>query len=146
MYQFIDTLHEECMISPSDIAELERKYDIRVPTTLKEFYLKYNAAEISLCRFHSKDLQDEMFEIHTIYPIKYTPYENGVILEKVIWGDRMDGFIPPNLIPFAEDRGGNRYYCDENSEIVYFIPSDDIDNPVLVSENVLDFFNNIKKF
>lgn len=145
MYNFIEAMHPECMISLSDIAKVENKFGIKFPMALKNFYFKYNAAEISLCKFTSTLLQDEIFEVHVIYPIKYTPYENGAIFEKVISGDRIDGFISSNLIPFAEDRGGNRYYCDEKTDKVYFIPSDDIDNPLMICERISDFFDNLFK-
>ncbi len=146
MYKFIETSHKELAISSSDIAELEKRYTIKIPAGLKEFYLKYNAAEISLCGFRSKIPPNEMFEVHIIYPIRYTPYKNGVLLEDVLYSDRMDGFIPSNLIPFAEDRGGNRYYCDENTETVYFISSDDIDSPQFVCENPAVFLSELENF
>lgn len=144
MYEFIKALHKELLITPNDITALEKEYKISIPTPLKDFYLKYNAAEISLCMFTQKNLPNDTFEVHTIYSIKYTPFKGAIILEEVLYGDRLDGFIPPNLIPFANDRGGNRYYCDEKTENVFFIPCDDIDNPVLVCENISDFLNNLK--
>lgn len=144
MYEFIKTLHKELSITPNDIVELEKEYKIRIPATLKQFYLEYNAAEILLCAFTSKKLENETFEVHSIYPVKYSPFENGVILEEILDDDRMDGFIPTNLIPFAKDQGGNRYYCDENTENVFFIPCDDIDNPELVCETLSEFLNNLK--
>ena len=146
MYEFIQTLHPECSISQKDIMDLEEEYKISIPAALKEFYLKYNGADIFLCRFFPENSQVEMVEVHTIYPIKYTPYEKGAILERVLNSDRMDGFIPSELIPFAQDRGGNRCYCDKNSGKVYFISSDDIDNPVAVCEKISDFLDNLKKF
>ena len=144
MYEFVKTLNKELSITPNDIAALEKEYQISIPTTLKDFYLKYNAAEISLCTFIQKELPNNTFEVHTIYPIKYSPFEHGVILEEILRDDRMDGFIPSNLIPFAKDRGGNRYYCDEKTGNVFFIPCDDIDNPELVCENISNFMNNLK--
>lgn len=144
MYEFIKALHQELSITPNDITELETEYKISIPTPLKDFYLKYNAAEISLCTFTQKDLPNDTFEVHTIYSIKYAAFKGAIILEEVLYDDRMDGFIAANLIPFAEDRGGNRYYCDEKTENVFFILCDDIDNPELVCENISDFLNNLK--
>ena len=144
MYEFIETLHKELSITPNDITALEEAYKIRIPTPLKDFYLKYNAAEISLCTFTQKELPNNTFEVHTIYPIKNSSFEHGVILEEILHDDRMDGFIPANLIPFAKDQGGDRYYCDEKTGNVFFIPCDDIDNPELVCENISDFLNNLK--
>ena len=144
MYEFIETLHKELSITPNDITALEEEYKISIPTPLKDFYLKYNAAEISLCTFTQKELPNNTFEVHTIYSMKYAPFKGAIILEEVLYGDRLDGFIAANLIPFAEDRGGNRYYCDEKTGNVFFIPCDDIDNPELVCENISDFLNNLK--
>lgn len=145
MYQFIKTLHKEFSITPNDIADLEKEYHIKFPTALKEYYLKYNASEISLCTFTQKNVPNDTFEVHTIYSIKYEPFKGACILEEVLYDDRLDGFIPNNLIPFAEDRGGNRYYCDDKTENIFFIPCDDIDNPELVCESISDFFDNLKK-
>ena len=51
MYEFIETLHKELSITSNDITALEKEYKISIPTPLKDFYLKYNASEISLCTF-----------------------------------------------------------------------------------------------
>lgn len=144
MYKFIETLHKELSITPNDITNLENEYNIKIPTTLKEFYLNFNASEIYLCEFAQNNPEEKIFEVHTIYSVKYAPFKGAIILEDVLYGDRIDGFIPANLIPFAEDRGGNRYYCDENTENVFFIPCDDIDNPELVCETLSEFLNNLK--
>ena len=65
-------------------------------------------------------------------------------MEEVLSDDREDGFIPANLIPFAEDMFGNGFYCDQNTENVFFYPHEDIDNPEFVCEKISDFFDNLK--
>ena len=56
MYEFIETLHKELSITSNDITALEKEYKISIPTPLKDFYLKYNASEISLCTFTQKEM------------------------------------------------------------------------------------------
>lgn len=75
MYEFIETLHKELSITLNDITALEEEYKISIPTPLKDFYLKYNAAEISLCTFTQKELPNNTFEVHTIYSMKYAPFD-----------------------------------------------------------------------
>ena len=61
MYEFIETLHKELSITLNDITALEEEYKISIPTPLKDFYLKYNAAEISLCTFTQKETAKQYF-------------------------------------------------------------------------------------
>ena len=143
MIQLIKTVHGGCKIFENDIKDIESHFSIQIPKELKKFYLDYNGADIYLCQFTMDDPSVEPFEVHTIYPIKYCALPYGVTLEKVIEGDRLDGFLLFNLIPFAEDQGGDRYYYDNNTEEVFWIPSDDIDNPEKVCDSVAEFISKL---
>lgn len=57
--------------------------------------------------------------------------------------DRMDGFVPPNMIPFVQDQGGDSCYCDTNTGEIYIIRSDDIDHPIKLCDSFLEFLEGL---
>ena len=66
-------------------------------------------------------------------------------LEKIIEMDREDGFIPSEMIPVARNSGGDFYYWNGQSGQVYLYLCDSIDEPVLICENLDEFFSLLEK-
>lgn len=118
------------------IRELEDKYDISFPKILQEYYSKYNDAKISLIIM---DVQGYECEVAKIIPL----VGDKLCFEKIVQNDRIDGFLPNTYYPLARDRGGNCYYWDSETYNVYFVLSDDIDNPFCVAESVEEFMNKL---
>ncbi len=96
---------------------------------IKEYYLKHNGAKINLCCF---EIDEYEYEISEIIPLKY----GSCSLEKVKENDIEDGFIKESLVPIANNRGGDYYYWDKETEEVYLIYGDDIENPIFICDSI----------
>lgn len=117
----------------TEIRNLENKYKIRFPEVLRKYCLEFDGARIKLQRL---EIRGYSCEVSGIVPI----CGDGLSFEKIVENDRADGFISEDFYPLAADRGGDIYYWDAESEHVYLMLADDIENPFLVSDSVSDFF------
>lgn len=134
MFSFVVQDVAKAEVSISSINNLEKKYNISFPNSLKEYYRYYNGCKIKLCNFWVDGYE---CEVSKITPIGTT----GLTFEKIVNNDRIDGLIDPNLYPLASNRGGDQYYWNAQSGAVYLILADDIENPFRVASSVDAFFN-----
>lgn len=140
MYKFIKEQHKECKLYPNDICSLEKKFDIRLPIEMAEFYIQYNGLEIYLSKI---EINTTIFQIDSFYSIKYSFSNKLPTIDTLIEWERMDGFVNPKMIPFAKDQGGDSYYCDSVSGEIYIIQSDDIDTPIKICDTFTEFLSAI---
>ena len=140
MYKFIKKLHEECKIDSLDIQALEKKFDIKFPPEMVDFYLQYNDAEIYLSEIET---DEDTPQVDSFHPIRYKCYPYEVTVDMaMLWG-RQDGFIDPKMIEFAADPGGDPYFCDSISGEIYLIRSDDIDEPIKICDSFDEFLSRL---
>lgn len=137
-------------ITEEDINNVQRKYNFIFPDVLRKFYLSYNGASIK--EIYAEGRCSELFGIHDIYPIKYKwNYGANSLLEPVSssigqleWtielSQEYDSVKSNNLIPFANDVGGDEYYWQNGTGYVYLIRYDDIEHPIMAFDSVLLFF------
>lgn len=76
------------------------------------------------------------FEVSEILPLKYGAFT----FEDVIANDRGDEIIPANMVPIAQNRGGDIYYWNTSNENIFLYYCDDIENPIYICENVRALF------
>lgn len=133
MYKFIKNHKQEFLITEGDIKRIEKYWKIEFPEILKNFYLHYNGAKIKLCKFY---VEDFTYEISELLPLKY----GSSCFEEVIKSDRQDGIIPSNMIPIANDRGGDYYYWNLLNENIFLYYCDAIENPVYICESIEKLF------
>lgn len=69
MYKFIKVIHDGCRITKKDIQEIEKNFNIKLPSAMVDFYCHYNGAEVYLSVYTN---ETDEFEADVIYPIKYT--------------------------------------------------------------------------
>lgn len=120
-----------------EIDMIEKKYNISFPKELKMFYLENDCTTFKAFSFFVGNYECGFAKMIPII-------SEGLSFEKIVDGDRSDGFIPESYFPIARDRGGNLYYWDDHTGKVYFVLNDDIENPFLVFSKVSDFLNCIK--
>lgn len=138
MYSCIKTIKDDEKISIDDVLEIEQRFGFKMPEILRDYYLMYNGASIYNCVF---SIDGYEVEVAKLVELKY-----GVLpLEKIIEMDREDGFIPSNMIPVARDSGGDYYYWNDQSGQVYLYLSDCIEDPILICENLEEFFALLEK-
>jgi hypothetical protein len=138
MYSCIKSIKDDEKISIDDVLEIEQRFGFKMPEILREYYLMYNGASIYNCVF---SIDGYEVEVAKLVELKY-----GVLpLEKIIEMDREDGFIPSNMIPVARNSGGDYYYWNDQSGQVYLYLSDCIEDPILICENLEEFFALLEK-
>lgn len=137
MYKFIKEIKDGYTICEEECMLIEREFGFRMPKVLLEYYKRYNGARIALCRF---EVNGYDYEVSEILPLKY----GGCCLEEIVRNDREDGIIPHELIPLANNRGGDYYYWDMSTGKVYFIYCDDIENPIQISESIEAFLETME--
>lgn len=138
MYGCIKTIKDDEKISIDDVLEIEQRFGFKMPEILRDYYLMYNGASIYNCVF---SIDGYEVEVAKLVELKY-----GVLpLEKIIEMDREDGFIPSNMIPVARNSGGDYYYWNDQSGQVYLYLSDCIEDPILICENLEEFFALLEK-
>lgn len=134
MFSFVVEDAKGVGIDASEINNIEKKYGITIPKLLKEYYQNYNGCKIKCCCFLVDGYE---CEVSRITPIGTT----GLTFEKIVDNDRADGFIDPNLYPIASNRGGDQYYWNVKSGVVYLIFADDVENPFRIADSVDSFFD-----
>lgn len=132
MFKFVkhkNVKHSGC---EKTIIKLEKKYNIKFPKILKDYYINYDTEEIEHCLLLNGNLG-----VDEIVPIDG---DNWFTFEKLKDSDLEDGFIPKNMYPLALDSGGDCFYWDSETENIYFYNHEFIDNPKYIAENVKEFF------
>ena len=142
MFDFLLKDNDDPQKTEEVINNLEKKYSIVFPNILKQLYKQTITGKMSLCVF---SINESIYETAAIVPI----INEGFCFEKIADSDRSYNSLPDSFFPLAYDRGGNFYYWDCNNCKVYFSLTDDIENPVLISNSVDDFVillnNSIRK-
>lgn len=138
MYKFIREMREERQVNDEDIRKVEEDWNVRFPAVLKDYYLNYNGASIKLCTFY---VNGALHEISDMVPLRY----GELCLEKLIKDNRRDAFIPNNMIPVANNQGGDYFYWDTSSGKVFVIFWDSIDNPIPICNSLEEMFDIMNK-
>ncbi|MDE6595277.1 MAG: SMI1/KNR4 family protein [Oscillospiraceae bacterium] len=142
-------------VTNEDIDRIEKKFGIKFPDILREYYLKYNAKWIHSVEIHAPG-GDEA-EIHEILPIINTPINRWGIKNEFsvecIKDNEMNepneyGWplrIRNNFVPLALDGCGDTYYWDSNDGKVYisFCANEDengLEIPYYVCSSVEEMF------
>ena len=123
----------------SFIYNIEEKFKIKIPKTLKKYYLKYGDSEIRNCKIKINNLTVGVAEIVSLD--KNDPNS----FYQVINDGRLDGWIPDYFYPFAHNSGGDYYFWDSRNEHIYLIFNDNIENPVEICKSMKDFFKLMEK-
>ncbi|SEV82126.1 SMI1 / KNR4 family (SUKH-1) [Ruminococcaceae bacterium KH2T8] len=142
-------------ISDEDLDFIEQKYSFNFPHILRQYYLSYNGA--ALKGLYANGIANERFGLHDIYPVKYRwdySLRNKVIpvlaeVGQMEWSYEMSQDLPEvienDLVPFANDAGGNQYFWQKKTEAVYYICYDDLDPLILAFNSVEAFFESFIK-
>ncbi|EOY8403761.1 SMI1/KNR4 family protein [Enterobacter asburiae] len=127
----------EKKIGRADITKTEEKLSITLPDDFVSHYLQFNGG-ISEKSWWDGDEDFEPIEMAAFKPFAYNSQTNNAP-ESLIDGcyismvDRE--VIPKNLLPFANDWGGNFFCLDlDNYSIVYFA-TDSFDEDLTMQEN-----------
>ena len=107
-------LNSKKKISVDEIREIERVIGLSIPEDLKAFYLLHNGGRPEKCDYIKND---ECYIIHTFFEM--IPGEDssgtgfcGIYIDLVLEND----LFPDNVIPFADDPGGDFFVYSVGSK------------------------------
>jgi len=132
MYDFV--INKKCKHQENEIIikNIEKKYSIKIPDILKEYYLKYDNEPIKNCK-----VKEDMLSIVQITPINSSEeYSFEKLKEEYL----NEAGIPESIYPLAEDKGGDLYCWDSKTENVYYYFHEFIDEPNKVCNSIEEFF------
>src|SRR5262249_49033456 len=110
-------LRESEKLTPDDIRALEAKLGFTIPIEVKEHYLRHNGGIPDPNCWMMEN--GEWHCIQQFIPMKY----GRRTLDSVYLQGIEKGYLTKNLVPFANDHGGNYFCCDEAGR-VYFCAMD----------------------
>ena len=130
------------------ISRPSKKFDIKFPPEMIDFYLQYNSAEI----YPSKiEVGKDSFQVLAFCPIRYSFHPFVPSIEDAMIWNRGNNFIDPKMIQFAVNSKGkprssdfkNLYLCDSTSGEVYLTTKDDITNPIKICDSFNEFLSRL---
>lgn len=108
-------------LTKEDIKDFETELNVKIPTSMKKFYLKFNGGMPSPYCYQPQNEDMDWVEINAFFPIKERTdaFETIEVIAKDIWSKNL---MPRNLLPFAMDSGGNYYTLNlKNKKIYYYL-------------------------
>ena len=120
-----------------DITQVELDLGILIPNEVKIHYLQHNGGLPDPNTW----IIDEDFgiwhSVSTFFPMRYpSDFSTGITIESVYKQGQEKDFLLRDLVPFANDPGGNFFCFDPNGQ-VYFYSMDDWDQNLSKDENKL---------
>ena len=137
-------------VSEEDLNRIEHKYSFKFPQVLRQYYLSYNGA--ALKDLYAYGIPNERFGLHDIYPVKYKwDYSQGNKVMPVLadvgqmersyeWSKDFPEVVDNDLVLFANDAGGGQYFWQKNTDAVFYLYHEDIDDLIPAFDSVDAFF------
>ena len=132
-FKFIVSDTGEKNVTEDYIREFERKWSIKFPDILKDYYLHHNWAEISEFSFMIHNLE---FSVEFIIPLQY----GNICVEEILSFNQGNEYIPKSFMPLAEDIDGDDFYWDASNGHVYYLAMGNAENPIPICDSVEQFF------
>lgn len=116
-------------LTKEDIKDFEVALNVKIPASMKKYYLKFNGGMPSPYCFQPQDEDLDWVEIKAFFPIKKRTdaFETIEAIAKDIWSKNL---MPCNLLPFAMDSGGNYYALNLKNKKIYYYLTDEWDENV----------------
>jgi len=132
-------------VDAKEIRGIESDLGEPLPLDFVSFYEKANGGYF--IRNCWKTLDDVVYVVGQILPIKYSLSSSGMLLEDSYRTLSERRLLPEGCIPFAVDIGGN-YFCVQTTESrVYWLdhekPLSDKDSVVIISNNFKNFISGL---
>lgn len=110
-------------LTKEDIKSFETELNVKIPASMRNFYLKFNGGMPSPYCFQPQDEDLDWVEINAFFPIKEhtDAFETIEAIAKDVWSRNL---IPSNLLPFAMDSGGNYYALNLKNKKIYYYYTD----------------------
>lgn len=133
-YKFVTEDYPGYEVTPEYIEEVEKRYGLKFPEILREYYLRHNGSEMQEIRFEKFGIE---FCVIFLYDLKY----GKMPLEKVMGYNARNDEIPSTFIPLAQDEDTDDFYWDSSTGKVYFLSLSNVEHPKEICESVDEFIN-----
>lgn len=145
----------EKSITDQEIKTIEGNLNLTFPEDFKRHYLRWNGGVPSKPMFENENIDYDYIEISDFIAMKYAHEfadDPDFTLEGRVVNEWKNHEVPPCLIPYALDWGGN-YLClhKENGKIYYYVRdvwSDNISteanfarNSILIADSFTEFLS-----
>ena len=118
---------ENAGATEEQITALEKRFHVKLPDDLKEFYKKHNGVSFP----SGVQLDSESCELRYFHPIGQQYQEHILTIDKLLEWQEMDGFIPMCYVPICSDEADDSYYVrvdEEGYGKIYYIFSECLDD------------------
>ena len=118
---------ENAGATESEIAALEKRFHLKLPDDLKEFYKKHNGVSFP----SGVHLDPESCELRYFHPIGKQYQEHILTIDKLLEWQEMDGFIPMCYVPFCSEAADDFFYVrvdEEGYGKIYYIFGEFLDD------------------
>lgn len=127
-------------IKKEDLPKVEKALGFPLPESLKAHYLKYNGGQPKRTWIVTED--GDEYTINYFFPMVHTSEESPMTVEdyyeQLVTKKKL---LPKNLIPFADDDGGDLYTMDKDTGEIYYYAMDTKD-PKKAKRHVADTLEN----
>lgn len=123
-------LNTEAAIGLAELDDLEALIGKKLPDSFRDHYLRYNGGTPERTYWLSENM-DEPLEVASFKPIASTPSNllstyHSMVNKQV---------IPAQLLPFANDWGGNYFCLNLESGLISYFTTDNFYSDLSVEEN-----------
>ena len=126
-------------LSQDEISDVEKSYEVKLPESFINFYLKANGGSPSKRYF-------EEYRIAAFLPVKYGEGNN---VESTIEILKLADRLPDGFIPFAFDSGGWYFAVDTNKTkygSIYILPNGMLESdPIFIVASFSEFIEGLRK-
>ncbi len=143
----INLKNSSSFLTREDIGIIEKELKIIIPKEMQDFYLKFNGGIPNRKYFFVPQYVDNL----KIRFFKFFKFENSksLTIEESYNNGIKRGFLYQNLIPFANDDGGN-YFCINNEGKTFYYAidawTDSLTNEENIKENLILLANSFNEF
>lgn len=137
MFDFIRIQHPD-PISEQDLDEMERQYDLQIPSILRDFYFSCNGCDMHPIVY---PFNHQLFTVMHFLPVLSGWMSADHILELYT----LSGRISRGFWPLATSENGDDFYLDTRKNQVYLLSYDHPDAKVLAAYSIEDFFQRLDR-
>lgn len=122
-------------VSDSDLDIVERRINRQLPQGLRRLYLHTNGGYPERSVFVGGE---DDYEVQVVLPVVHGQRTLESVYELIVLTKQL---IPPHLIPFANNSGGD-YYCVDDRGRVFFVAMDPPNEPpIQIAASIEEFLN-----
>lgn len=138
MYSYLKQDQPFESVSEKEIEIFERKYNLKLPKRLKDFYQHYSGRSMDSLSFNVGNTYYTLDGFHQLF-------SGSMCVEHILDIYQPSGRIPSGYFPLGVSRDGDDFFYDTLQDKVYLVSLDHPQNPKLITNSLDDFFDLLEK-